>query len=94
MATTHPTSLAGFQSLQEAAEAICNLRYDSLEELLRHIQNKLYWDSESDYQRGREKLSNALEDASELVAPVILAIAAAWQISKPFMLPPPPPPTS
>jgi hypothetical protein len=81
----HQTLLPGFQSLQEAAEAICNLRYDALAELIGHMQDKLWADATADYDRDRKKLATALTQAGNLAGNFSLAVEDAWKICKPYM---------
>jgi hypothetical protein len=72
-------------SLNDLAEDIGNLHYESLKELLVAIADKLSDDANKDYQKKRIKLSYELSQASIEIVGASNSIKRAWEISKPFM---------
>ena len=72
-------------SLKDLAEEIGDLHYESLEELLNLVSQKLLRDSVKDRQRGRTKLANELTSAAANSGYASQAIGRAWKISKPYM---------
>jgi hypothetical protein len=72
-------------SLQELANDVGDLHYESLVEFLSLLEKKLYDDSLKDKKSGRVKLSNQLYQASSLIGISSFKIEKAWEISKPYM---------
>lgn len=83
----HPISIPGFDTLEEAAEYIGNMRYDALRDLIGFLENKLMRDSVADHQRKRFILSSDLHEASYHLGSARVALGHAWNICKPYMVP-------
>jgi hypothetical protein len=71
--------------MQELAEKIGDLHYETLEEFLVHLSNKLSKDSIKDWQQKRYKLEKQLHTASLRIRSAAIRIGEAWKISKPYM---------
>lgn len=84
-ATRHALLLKGFEGHQDAAKAITDLRYDALRDLLHALAEQLVKDAEADLGRGRPKLADSLNTASNQIAASARQIDAAWAICSPFM---------
>ena len=72
-------------SLEELANDIGNLRYDSLAEFLRHLSNKIHADSCNDFENCRFKLAQELKQCSYYIGLSKTYINEAWKISEPYM---------
>lgn len=72
-------------TLQELAEDIGNLHYESLLELMKALSVKFNEDAIKDAKANRMKLSLVLMDAHIETERVAEAIESAWKISAPFM---------
>lgn len=70
---------------EQLAEEIGDLYYDSLEEFLTFLSNKLEKDSITDSERERQILAFHLKQASILIEQASKHISAAWDISSPFV---------
>jgi len=70
---------------KEIAIKIGDLYYDSLEEFLNDLSEKLNKDSKADFKRKRYKLSKSLKNASEHIKAAAKEISVAWDISKPYV---------
>jgi hypothetical protein len=81
----HKRDLFGQTDMKVVAEAIGDLNYETLAELLYHLSDKLNSDSNTDYEGGRYKISQELNEASHKMHFVARRIELVWQISKPFM---------
>jgi monomeric isocitrate dehydrogenase len=79
----HKTEIEG-HNLQTLANEIGDLRYDALQEFLVHLSLKIKKDGLKDRNRGRIKLANQLDAASEKIQNSADAIEKAWIICKPF----------
>jgi hypothetical protein len=82
----HQLSIPGF-SHEQLAEAIGDLRYDSLAALLAALAEKLERDAQADAGRQRHKLSSSLAEAAIKLTEAKSAVDRAWAISKPYMTP-------
>ena len=71
-------------SLEELANDIGNLRYDSLADFISLLSAKLNRDSEKDLNAGRKKLAHELHVASYRLSEVEESIINAWEISAPY----------
>jgi hypothetical protein len=74
----HGTAVDYPGGLQQLANDLGNLRYDSLAQFLHLLSDKIEQDGEADLGRNRPKLAGHLHRAAE-------EIARAWQLCKPFM---------
>jgi hypothetical protein len=83
--SNHPKDIAGITDMKVLAEMIGDLHYETLEELLAQLANKLHVDAKKDLQAGRTELSDKLFDACYSMAQCETFISEAWKICKPFM---------
>lgn len=81
----HPKNVGEYTDMEELAEDIGNLHYETLYELLGKLAHKLGDDCLSDQRAGRQKLANELCEASDNIAEAATNIGTAWNISKPHM---------
>lgn len=81
----HKKDLFGETDMKVVAEAIGDLHYETLFVLLRELSQKLKQDSRKDWSGNRVQLAGRLKAASTYIKNAYMAIAEAWQISKPFM---------
>ena len=72
-------------SLEEVADILCNLRYDSLSEFLGMFAENLLQDAIKDKKNGRIKLSRCLERAASSSFELQQDMQDAWEICKPYM---------
>lgn len=72
-------------TIAELAQDLGDLRYDALAEFLRHLSLKLSADGKADDQRGRPRLSAALQGAAANLGAAAENIEQAWAISAPHM---------
>lgn len=72
-------------TLQELAEDIGNLHYESLHEFLKALSEKFNEDAVKDAKANNLKLSLTLMDAHIETERAAESIESAWKISKPFM---------
>ncbi len=80
----HKTEIPNY-SLEELAEKVGDLRYDSLEQFLLLLSNKIISDSLSDKRGGREKLASHLLDTSNALLEASTHIKNSWNISRKHM---------
>lgn len=81
----HKKNLFGEADMKVVAEAIGDLHYETLSDLLYHLSSKLYEDGKKDFQAGRTQVSHYLFLAQMRVHAAHHSIHEAWEISKPFM---------
>ena len=62
--SNHKKEVAGISDMKLLAEMIGDLRYDTLEELLDKLADKLLLDAAKDRAAGRNKLADELHSAS------------------------------
>lgn len=72
-------------SNKDLAIKVGDLYYDSLVEFLDALSEKLYEDGIADKNRGREKLSNSLFQASKDIKKASESIDVAWNICEPYV---------
>lgn len=72
-------------SLENLADDIGNLTYDSLARFLELLSEKLKKDGDADLARDRKKLAATLHQSSTLLAKATIEIEEAWRISAPYM---------
>jgi hypothetical protein len=80
----HKTEIEGF-AIQELADKIGDLRYDTLNELLIKLATKIKKDALKDRNRGRTKLANQLDNAAKNIELSAENIDKAWVICEPFV---------
>lgn len=83
--TEHKKEILCLDNMEQLAEMIGNLHYETLTELLYHLSQKIDADAENDNKRGRDKLASALQYAGMSIFESALRIEKCWKISKPFM---------
>jgi hypothetical protein len=83
--SNHKKELFGIGEMRVVAEAIGDLHYETLTDLLKHLFDKLYEDGAKDRVAGRTKLGYELQNASLHLSRAHTAISEAWLISEPFM---------
>lgn len=83
--SNHKKELFGQTDMKVVAEAIGDLHYETLAELLAHLHDKIETDAFYDYVGDRPYLSIHLGDAAEYLGRAARSIQQAWQISKPHM---------
>lgn len=71
-------------SPKSLADALGDLRYDSLVEYLDALAEKLQSDSEGDGGRGRGKLAACLQRAAYNLDEAVAEIRDAWKICEPY----------
>lgn len=81
----HQITITGFDSMEDLATAIGNLRYDPLHDFLYHLHDKLSADAKADAERMRTKLSASLYAASLDTGQAAKHIKEAWRHSEPHM---------
>ena len=64
--------------IKKLADDLSNLTYDTLEEFLKNLSEKIKKDGQADKKRGRNKLAKQLNYAAKY-------IGNAWKICEPFM---------
>jgi hypothetical protein len=84
-APRHPLSLAGFETMEAAASAIGDLRYDALSSLLAAVSAKLAADAGADRGRGRPALATELDGMASAASAAAEAAGRAWVICAPHM---------
>lgn len=82
----HKKEIAAITNMKVLAEMIGDLHYETLADLLMHLEHKIQLDSEKDAGKGRTKLANALCQAAHSLYESSVYILSAASISKPFML--------
>lgn len=82
----HPRVVIGYEgSLEDLAKAIGNMTYDQVAELIGLLANDLKNQSDSDFKKGRVKLSKKVFDATIKLNSAKKDMLDAWVICKPFM---------
>lgn len=81
----HKKEVAGIVDMKVLAEAIGDLHYETLAELLSRLYDKLYTDAAMDHQAHRFSLAGKLNCAAVEIRHAGYFIEEAWKISKPFM---------
>ena len=71
-------------SMEELAEEIGNLKYDSLANFLDLLADKIQRDGQKDKERNRVKLANNLFQSAERIRESKGFIDKAWVICEPF----------
>ena len=80
----HKTEIEGF-NLQELADKVGDLRYDTLQDFLLKLSIKIKKDGTKDRSRGRIKLANELDEASNKLQECSININKAWVICEPYV---------
>jgi len=81
----HKKEVCGVSDMKVLAEMICDLNYETLNELFKHLEVKFWIDGSRYYNDGREQFGTALQKASISMEDVAEYIRQAWEISRPFM---------
>ena len=85
----HKKEVCGISDMKVLAEAIGDLHYLSLTQLLYELSNKFHSDAERDNEAGREKLASALQYTGMGLLEAALRVEKVWKICQPFMEPKP-----
>ena len=83
--TEHKAHIQHYETHKELAEAIGNLRYDSLIELFDELSKKFERDAIADGKRGRKLLSEKLHAVSFGFAVIKINMQKTWKICKRYM---------
>ena len=81
----HKSHIEHYPNHKELAEAIGDLRYDSLIELFAELAKKFEKDADADNRRGRTRLSDKLGEIHFGFIKQTAAMEGAWEICKPYM---------
>lgn len=81
----HKKEVAGIVDMKELATMICDLHYETLEELFMHLSAKIFKDAEKDDKAKRLALSSVLYELNYTLNICHRLAGRAWQISKKFM---------
>lgn len=82
----HKDQIDGYEgSSVELAEAIGDLKYDTLANFLTLLAAEIEKDGAKDRSRGRVQLAASLENCTLHLQKAKLAIDKAWKISAPYM---------
>ncbi|MCH2045206.1 MAG: hypothetical protein MK212_13910 [Saprospiraceae bacterium] len=88
MNAKHKTWIDHYENnLEQLAEKIGDLRYDTLSEFLDLLALKIKKDGDKDASRGRTQLARQLYTSSEALRESSKAIQKAWVICEPYMYP-------
>lgn len=74
----YPKEIEGYDSMQDLAEDLGNLRYDILAEFLSELSKKIYSDSANDHNNGRPLLAGELYCAGSALESVKESVDKAW----------------
>jgi hypothetical protein len=83
----HPAKLEGYETLNDVAEALENLRYDSLAEILVALRNRLVIRAHADAMAGRPQLAKCLDNTGAVLMEAVGELLEAWDICKSRMPP-------
>lgn len=81
----HRKDIAGISDMHLLGEAIGDLHYQSLSELLINLAAKIAKDAKKDELTGKEQLAKQLTMLSTLIYAAEQHALNAWHLSKPFM---------
>ena len=81
----HKSHIEHYSNHKELAEAIGDLRYDSLIELFEELSFKFQIDADADYGRGRKRLSKKLADVALRFHEQQMDMKEIWEICEPYM---------
>lgn len=81
----HKKDLFGETDMKVVAEAIGDLHYETLSELLGHLGAKIFSDGLKDESEGRKWLGYELQKSGRSIGAAKFHLSKAWIISKPFM---------
>jgi hypothetical protein len=82
----HPDHVVGWSgSVEELAQAIGNMRYDAMAQLIHLLSQDILTQAKADAERNRVKLAVQLEDVWDNLVLTQASLQATWAICKPFM---------
>ena len=81
----HPVLVPGFPSIEAAAEAVAELRYDKTVEFLVALRKQFEQQAYGDRAAGRSRLASILDQAAVDLNRVTDDMIAAFQLSEPHM---------
>lgn len=76
----HPNYLINYDSTEELANELSDLRYDVLQKFLFELATKLMIDAQKDEDKNRLQLANHLKNASTNLLLASIDIQCAWGI--------------
>jgi len=76
----YPKTIEGYEDMESLAEALGDLRYDKLGELIEELSKKLYRDSAKDHNSGKPFLAGELYCAGGALESVKVSIDKAWYL--------------
>lgn len=83
---SHPDHVEGWNgTLEELAQAIGNMRYDTIAQFIDLLSNDIRRQSGDDWKRGRRRLSIRLNQTAHDLSLVKYGFSAAWKICEPYM---------
>jgi hypothetical protein len=81
----HPTDIEGNRSLEDLANELKDLRYDSLADYLKQLSKGIKNDANADRGRKRYQLAACLYHAAYHIKQASRYITKAWKICEPYM---------
>ena len=82
----HPETVEKYQgTLEQLAQEVSNLRYDSLAHFVYCLSENLYRQATEDYVNDRFKLGESLTEAKNRLDFASMYLKKAWNICKPYM---------
>lgn len=81
----HATTIKGFATLEEAAQAIGKMRYDALAEFFEHLTDELMKQREKDIKVGKVKLAEDSQSAILAVGRASMCMDTLFEKYKKFM---------
>lgn len=81
----HPTSIEGFDSLEDAAVAVGKMRYDAIAVFLEHLGDELERQQEKDENVGKKQLSQDTKPVLLGIGKAAMAMGALFQKYKKHM---------
>jgi hypothetical protein len=83
----HPTHVRGFESIQDAAEWIENMRYDGLRDFFGHLHNAVRGRATKDRFEGRVVLAHRLERLADFMGMAEVELKFIWELCEKHMKP-------
>jgi len=84
--TEHPIDLPRYSgTLQELAEDIADMRYDSLAAFVEHLADKIHADADNDLEHGRRQLASKLYKLADDLYEARNDSVELWEFCRKFM---------
>jgi len=82
----HPDYTKGYDgTLQELAQAVGNMRYDSIGEFIQYLADDLTRQAEGDRKQGRAQLASKLEQTARELGEAKGSMDKVWKLCAPYM---------